>query len=509
MVSGLIGNEVPRKGLRVRISCPPPPYPGQNRGFFLRGGSISRSEILAARESANASGPALARHFHGKRRAQLSLSFVFNQQLRSTVGRRDGPRPTAHERDRSFESPADGTTRRRLLGNSTLAGAPVACSHPMRNRPSGLSGTGGTLQLVQRTLDSCGAGCADVRVDHRGAQVGVPQQLLDRADILAILQQVCGKAVPQRMAGGLFENPRAFDRRGDGLLDGRFVDMVSPYLAAFRRFVGAFAGILRSGFPRSRVGAQGGRGVQVLPAQGAAGVRVLCRQGVGQPDPAGARLHIFGVLASYELQLLAQTVFQARGQWNRAVFGSLAISDDQLPAIEIQILDAQPAGIHDAQAGTVHQAGDLAHDTWRDGSQKLPDFFAAQDDGQSFGLLSADRVELDFLLEDFAIEEQECGECLILSAGRHFSLDGQVGQEFVNFIASQFAWMPPLAEFVSLEAEELFDPLHVGFFGADGHMQGADEIPDFLQQRQLGRCDRVGRRRIWRVRIHENIPPSA
>ena len=39
MASGFIGNEVPRKGLRVRVPCPPL-HPVATRGFFLhsRGG---------------------------------------------------------------------------------------------------------------------------------------------------------------------------------------------------------------------------------------------------------------------------------------------------------------------------------------------------------------------------------------------------------------------------------------------------------------------------------------
>ncbi len=36
MVSGLIGNEVPRKGLRVRAPCPPPLNPVLYGVFLLR-----------------------------------------------------------------------------------------------------------------------------------------------------------------------------------------------------------------------------------------------------------------------------------------------------------------------------------------------------------------------------------------------------------------------------------------------------------------------------------------
>ncbi len=35
MASGFIGNEVPRKGLRVRVPCPPPPEPVFSLAFFV------------------------------------------------------------------------------------------------------------------------------------------------------------------------------------------------------------------------------------------------------------------------------------------------------------------------------------------------------------------------------------------------------------------------------------------------------------------------------------------
>ena len=41
----------------------------------------------------------------------------------------------------------------------------------------------------------------DMRVDHRGLPVRVPEQRLDGADVVAILQKVRGEAVPQHMAG--------------------------------------------------------------------------------------------------------------------------------------------------------------------------------------------------------------------------------------------------------------------------------------------------------------------
>jgi len=44
----------------------------------------------------------------------------------------------------------------------------------------------------------------DVGVDHRRLHVGVPKELLDGADVVAVLEQVRGERVPQRVAAGVF-----------------------------------------------------------------------------------------------------------------------------------------------------------------------------------------------------------------------------------------------------------------------------------------------------------------
>src|SRR5690606_11620762 len=52
---------------------------------------------------------------------------------------------------------------------------------------------------VQRTQHATRATVEDMRVDLRRRHVFVPEQLLDGSDIRTALQQVGGKAVPQRM----------------------------------------------------------------------------------------------------------------------------------------------------------------------------------------------------------------------------------------------------------------------------------------------------------------------
>ena len=57
------------------------------------------------------------------------------------------------------------------------------------------------LQPIQRTFHSAGPQSTDVRVDHRRRHIGMAKQCLDRADVLARLEQVCCKAMPKGVAG--------------------------------------------------------------------------------------------------------------------------------------------------------------------------------------------------------------------------------------------------------------------------------------------------------------------
>jgi hypothetical protein len=53
--------------------------------------------------------------------------------------------------------------------------------------------------LVQRTAYPSPSAIEHMRVDHRGRDIAVPQQLLHRPDVIASLQQMGGEGVPQNM----------------------------------------------------------------------------------------------------------------------------------------------------------------------------------------------------------------------------------------------------------------------------------------------------------------------
>ena len=54
----------------------------------------------------------------------------------------------------------------------------------------------GRTAPVERTAHGLRALAHDVRVDHGGLEIRVAEQLLDRADVVTILEQMRGEAVP-------------------------------------------------------------------------------------------------------------------------------------------------------------------------------------------------------------------------------------------------------------------------------------------------------------------------
>ena len=50
-----------------------------------------------------------------------------------------------------------------------------------------------SMRSVQRTADALAAAIEDMRINHCGAHIFVPQKLLDRSDIIPALRKMRGK----------------------------------------------------------------------------------------------------------------------------------------------------------------------------------------------------------------------------------------------------------------------------------------------------------------------------
>src|SRR5215510_4511795 len=119
---------------------------------------------------------------------------------------------------------------------------------------------------------------SDVGVDLRRAHVTVPEQFLNRADVMAVFQQVRGERVTEGVAARRFGDPRATDRVLDRALQNGLVQVVPSALS------------------RHAIDINSRRRKHPLPGPLPACARVFPLEGVGQFHPSGTSFQVEPVL---------------------------------------------------------------------------------------------------------------------------------------------------------------------------------------------------------------------
>ena len=85
----------------------------------------------------------------------------------------------------------------------------------------------GRILPVQRTHDAAAPAIEDMGVDHRRADILVAEQLLDGANVIARLQEMCGERVAECVRGGGLVDTGISDGLCNGPLDGLLVDVMA------------------------------------------------------------------------------------------------------------------------------------------------------------------------------------------------------------------------------------------------------------------------------------------
>jgi hypothetical protein len=121
----------------------------------------------------------------------------------------------------------------------------------------------------------------------------------------------------------------------------------------------------------------------------------------------------------------------------------------ELAPVQVDIMDAQPAGFQDAQARAVLQLGRHLVQALGpgDGLQHLPHLRARHDHGQAFrppGPHGVQPRQLD--LQDLLIKEQQREERLLLGAGGDVLVDRQVSEERFDLGRSHVAGVALVVE---------------------------------------------------------------
>jgi len=106
------------------------------------------------------------------------------------------------------------------------------------------------------------------------------------------------------------------------------------------------------------------------------------------------------------------------------------------------------------------------------------DLVPGEDGGEALGTFGRGEEDgVNLFVEDFAVEEENGTEGLVLGGGGDVPFHGQVGQEGLDFGGAHLGGVAFAAE-----EDEAAHPVHVGLFGAVGIMLEPEDFPELVQQ---------------------------
>ncbi len=307
-------------------------------------------------------------------------------------------------------------------------------------------------------------------VNHGRAHVPVAEQLLDCADVVPILEEVCGKRMAEGVAGRMSGNPGSADGVPDRALQHRLMQVVPAPLA---------------GHP---VDVDPGSRKDPLPTLLPARVRVLPHQGSRELDPAGTAPEVLLVLSPHTVEVPRQVGFDSGGQHRHAVSVALAGPHNDLISCEVDVLHAQAGALQNPQSRPVQQQRHQARDAVKM-TKKCPNLIASQDNGKPPGALCAHKViePRNPLIQHLAVEEQKRAQRLVLGGGRHFSLDGERREKLRDLRGAHLDGMA-----LAVEQDVSADPRDVCLLGTAAVVARAEDIPRAVKETWLPLAGRAG-----------------
>lgn len=298
------------------------------------------------------------------------------------------------------------------------------------------------------------------------------KQFLNGADIISVLEEMGGEGMPEDVRSNRFIDAGKTSSVFDRTLQIRFVQVVTPSDATDR--------VRRKN--RSRE--------DILPGKFTIRIRIFPFQGIWKIGGPKALGEIQPMLRLDLLEMKAKLCDEHVGEHGDAVILALAIADNNLMVVEIQILDAQPQNFHQAEPAAVQ---DLCHnliDATHVGNDALC-LDPGKNGGNPFWLRRTNGkqrrlVQLD--VENISVEKKDGTDRLVLGRGSDGFLGNQEGNEIVDLGNTHLARVT----FVVKE-DVLAHPGDISLFGAKGIVAIAKSFAVLIEKLFSGlRC--IGRR---------------
>ena len=157
-------------------------------------------------------------------------------------------------------------------------------------------------------------------------------------------------------------------------------------------------------------------------------------------------------------------------QHRHAILATLARTDIDGEAIEVDVFHAEPHALHQTSSGAVQQCGHEPGDAVEMIEQR-DDLLAREHDRQSLALLRARRAGEAAERRVQHVQKHERVQSLILRGRRYVTTHCKVGQilDHVRFV--QRPWMTQ-----RVESHVVLHPVHVAVLGANGVVLAADDL---------------------------------
>ena len=276
---------------------------------------------------------------------------------------------------------------------------------------------------VEGTSYCKGTSIQDVRVDHRGRDIAMPEELLDGSDVVARFEQVGREAVAERVTRSGFRDASRDHRKPESALQDGFVEMMAAKLTACA--IAILASCRKEPLPYPLVGR----------------VRILPGEGFGELDVCSARREVRVVERSDAPQVVAKGFAKELRENGDSISVGFASPHDDVASAEVDVLDAKACAFHQTKTGTVEQAchelRDAAH-----GCEHAAHFLASEHDWEAMRTTRSNEIldPRNAKPEHVAIEKHEGAQRLMVGR-RGDALRNEMVEKRTNVRRAELARM--------------------------------------------------------------------
>ena len=298
-------------------------------------------------------------------------------------------------------------------------------------------------QPIKRASHAEPTAVEHMRIDHRGAHIAVPKQLLDRPNVVPRLEQMRSERMPQRMAACTLVHARRQDGIAHGILKHGLVKVVPSPLPGVRLSID----------PRRRK--------HPLPWPLAARIWQLPAQGVWKLDPTRAVREVGVMLFAHALEMLTEWQKGPFRKKRPPILPPLAVAHEDLAPLEVELLHTKSCALQKPKPCAIEE---LCHERRHaiQSAKNRHDLALGQNDRNPVRPLRPSEVSdvRENNPQDVRIEEQNPRERLILRRCRNLLLAGQMTKERLDLVRAELGRMP-----ASVKDDESPNPSRVSLGG--------------------------------------------